>query len=260
MTNTRTAIRSYFTRLGLTAEIADLYLTLHTNGPQTISELSRNAGVERTRIYRLLKQLRAVGLIEVASQYKRSIISAAPASNLQILVGQKQDSAKRLETELPAVQQLLTAGAASSPTTPIQYYQGAQGLRQMLWNELCANTEIMAYSYQIFDEGMGRPFMTKWVVEFEQRNLHKKILFNDAYVKSWHDRPGNRIKGMEYHYINPHILTVQHTCNIYDEVTCYLSWRDGEIFGVEIYNRDIANVQRQLLRQIWPLSQPETRF
>lgn len=260
MTTGKSAIQDFFVKLGLGTEIADLYISLQANGPQSISELSRSSNIERTRIYRLLSELKTSGLIEIESHYKRSIIKAAPIDNLRMIVDQRHNELSKLQSELESVQQALASNPASSPTTQIQYYQGAQGLRQILWNELRSTTEIIAYSYQIFDEGVGRPFMTNWVAEFERRNLRKKIMFNYAYVKSWHQRPGTRIKGVEYNMIDPSILAIGHTCNVYDNVTCYLNWKDGEVFGAEICNQDIANTQRQLLEGIWRQSSPETRF
>ena len=50
-------IRNYFAKLKLDPEIADIYLALHAYGAQTVSELSRNARVERTRLYRLLETM-----------------------------------------------------------------------------------------------------------------------------------------------------------------------------------------------------------
>src|SRR5690348_4862316 len=84
------AIRAYFFKLGLSSEIADIYLALYAYGEQTISQLARRSGVERTRIYRLMEELQATGLIEIEAQYKRKIVRAAPVSNLQILLSKKE--------------------------------------------------------------------------------------------------------------------------------------------------------------------------
>src|SRR5690606_25986739 len=90
------AIRSYFAKLGLEPEVADIYLALHTHGPQTISELSRNSKVERTRIYRLIDHLLSSHLIEVETRHKRTIIKAAPIANLNILITQKEQELRSL--------------------------------------------------------------------------------------------------------------------------------------------------------------------
>jgi sugar-specific transcriptional regulator TrmB len=75
--NEQTAVQTYFAKLGLEKEVADIYLSLYSNGPQNITELSRTSGVERTRIYRLIDTLLSSNLIEVESHYKNRTINAA---------------------------------------------------------------------------------------------------------------------------------------------------------------------------------------
>jgi sugar-specific transcriptional regulator TrmB len=255
-------IRTYFLKLGLEPQIADLYLTLHAYGPQTISELSRNAKVERTRIYRLIDKLMASNLIEVESHYKRGILKAAPIANLHILINQKEQELQSLQDELELIEQVLARNSLSSPATRVQFYRGPEGIRQIRWNQLRAKTECVGYSHRIVDEGAGQTFMHRWVEEFEQRGLRKKVLLNDEFVQSWRHRkpPGRRIKGVEYNYIAPSIFKIANVCDIYNDVTAYLQWKDGEVFGIEIYNQEIADAQRQFFALLWPQSVPETRF
>ena len=78
-------ITLYFRKLGFDRELTTIYLALHTHGPQTISELSRSSGVERTRLYRTIDRLAASGLIETETHYKRHIFKAAPIANIHLL-------------------------------------------------------------------------------------------------------------------------------------------------------------------------------
>lgn len=38
---------------------------------------------------------------------------------------------------------------------------------------------------------------------------------------------------------------------IYDDIVSYHDWRDGEIFGIELHNRQIADTQRQFFEMLW---------
>ena len=96
MSGATQVIRAYFFKLGLSSEIADIYLALYAYGDQTISELARHSGVERTRLYRLMDELQATNLIEVEVKYKRKIIRAAPIANLQILLSRKEQELQDL--------------------------------------------------------------------------------------------------------------------------------------------------------------------
>jgi hypothetical protein len=42
----------------------------------------------------------------------------------------------------------------------------------------------------------------------------------------------------------------------YDDVVSYYNWKDGEIFGLEVYNQEIANAQRHLFEMLWQQGQP----
>ena len=63
-------IKTYFAVLGLEPEIADMYLVLQARGPLSISELSRESGIERVRIYRLMDAIKASTLLEIETRNK----------------------------------------------------------------------------------------------------------------------------------------------------------------------------------------------
>ena len=261
------AIRAYFAKLGLEVEIADIYLALHAHGPQTISALARNARVERTRIYRLIDKLLASNLIEVESHYKRGIVKAAPIANLHILINEKAQELKSLQDELGLIEQVLARNSLSSPTARVQFYHGREGARQMFWNELRAKTEIVGYNYRVIDESTGKQFMTRWGTEFAERKLHMRLIASDDFRQSWQDANktfgpsySQRIPGVDYHYISPDFFKITHSCEIYDDVVLYCDWKDGELFGLEIYNRSIADAQRQFFEMLWAKSRPEDQL
>src|SRR3569833_1103000 len=99
MLTDKTALKAYLLKLGLLPEIADIYLALLAYGPQTISQLARHSGIERTRIYRLLEELKRSCLVEIETRYKRSIFKAAPISNLQMILTEKEHHLQRLKPE-----------------------------------------------------------------------------------------------------------------------------------------------------------------
>jgi sugar-specific transcriptional regulator TrmB len=259
------AIRTYFGKLGLEREIADLYLALHAHGPQTISELARTSKVERTRIYRLIDTLLASNLIEVEAHHKRGIIKAAPIANLRILIHEREQELKNLQDELELVEQVLARNSLSSPASRVQFYRGPEGIRQMLWNELNAQSDILACGFRILDEVTGKKFMERWAEEFERRKLHERLMVNDEFFQSWQENKPSvtdqrRIAGIQYHLLPTSVLKITHTSGVYDDVVRYINWKDNEVFGIEIYNKDLAQTQRQLLEMLWPQSTPETRF
>ncbi len=262
MDTSLTAIRAYFTKLGLETELADIYTALHTYGPQSISELSRNSKVERTRIYRLIDKLMETNLIEVEASAKRGIVKAAPISNLRILINQRQEELKNLQDELHLVEQALARNSLSNQAMRVQLYQGPEGVRHMIQNGLRATTEILISANRVIEEAVGKTYFQRWADQFEAHNLQCRILTDSNYTKSQQAGKrsgitlGRAIKGIKYASVPPAVFQLDTWYLTYDNVVAYCHWKDGGVFGTELYNDEVATSQRQLFELVWSKSQP----
>jgi DNA-binding MarR family transcriptional regulator len=249
------AIRKYFAKLNLEPEIADLYLILHAYGPQTISALARNAGVERTRIYRLLDKLTSTKLVETETQYKRIILHAAPIMNLQILLAEREQQLRSLQTELTELQKQLEAPARESHTTRVQFYRGLEGNKQMFWNQTKAQGETLSILYETIQTRTNLTFFERWVRQCNESGLEFRGLISDHFLKdlqSWYGKHSNeRLEYWESKYLPPTVFPITHSTIVYDNVVSYYNWRGGETFGVEIYNQEIADMQRNVFEMLW---------
>jgi sugar-specific transcriptional regulator TrmB len=250
-------IRTYFSKLGLSSEIADIYLALHAHGPQTISELSRSSRVERTRIYRLVDELLASNLIEVETQYKRGIIKAAPIANVNILISQREQELKSLQDELALIEQVLGRNTLSSPATRVQFYRGNSGLKQMFWNQTkAADTNHVSILHTLVQSHSGQAFFNRWVEACNQNNINSRSVVSDNFLNNLNNwrkthQDSARLKQWKSRYVSEEIFSIKHDTVVYNNVTSYYNLKDGEIFGIEIYNQEIADSQRQLFGLLW---------
>jgi sugar-specific transcriptional regulator TrmB len=252
------AVRTYFAKLGLEAEIADIYLALHTYGPQSISQLSRNAHIERTRIYRLIDQLMDSNLIEVESQQKRGIIKAAPIANLHILITQKEQDLKSLQDELGLIEQVLARNSLSSPVSRVQFYEGPEASKQIRQRMLSAKTEVLSILFKdIYDE-IEQQFAGQWIAAVNRQNT----VFRNVATR----RPGAPVKGSSalvypkswaMRYIATDIFPVTYSTFIYDNVVATYQWHNKTIYGMEIYNEAFANTHKTVFEMLWQQSQDE---
>jgi sugar-specific transcriptional regulator TrmB len=244
MTPDKEAIRAYFYKLGLASEIADIYLALHVYGPQTISELSRAAHIERTRIYRLIDQLMESGLIEVETHYKRGI-----------LISKREQELQSLTDELQLVEQVLGRNSLNSPASRVQFYQGPEGIKQMFWNETKANTEVLSILYQNMQIKTNSRFFERWITECNAKNLHFRGVVGPEFIKSqeqWYGTAnGKRLNHWDSRVVSEDQFQISHSTVIYNDVVAHYIWKDGEIFGTETYNKDIATTERQLFELLW---------
>ena len=249
------AIRAYFFKLGLSLEIADIYLALYAYGEQTISELARHSGVERTRIYRLMEELEANNLIEIEAEYKRKIIRAAPVSNFQILLTKREQDLRELYRGLSDLQDKLTQSSLRSEVTKVQAYRGEDGLKQMFWNQTRGKTENLSILYENMQVRTKLTFFERWVQLCNERKMKFRSIIGDNFIKTqqhWYKEHSNeRLANWEPRYVPSGIFPITHSTVIYDDVTSYYNWKDGEVFGIEIHNQQIADAQRQFFEMLW---------
>jgi hypothetical protein len=256
-------IREFFGRIGLEPEVADIYIALHTYGAQTISELSRNSSVERTKIYRLIEDLAAANLVEVEVQYKRSILKAAPLSNLQILLTKKEEELVSLHAEMGLIQDLLRHQSESGSPTKVQFYKGREGLKQMMWNETRGKGENLSILYENMQGRTNRPFFERWVRLCNERGLRFRGLIGEHFLEtqnSWYARNDTeKLAYWESRQVPKGLFTISHNMVIYNDVVAYYNWNDENVFGVELYNKDIALAQKQFFEMLWKQSKPVSK-
>lgn len=254
------AIRNYFVDLGLDLDTAELYLALRNYGAQSLLQLSRNSGIERRRIYRLLDGLIQSGLIEIEEHYKRKLYKAAPIANLQILLANKEQELQALQEKFKLLDALLTNNSNRSSSTRVQFYKGTDGIKQMMWNQTKGATENLSILYENMQGRTNSAFFDRWVEKCNSRNMKFRGLISDHFIQtqqSWYKVHNNiRLKHWESRYVNKEILDIAHSTVIYDDVVSYYNWVNNEVFGVELYNTEIANHQRQLFELLWSKSCP----
>jgi DNA-binding transcriptional regulator GbsR (MarR family) len=241
--------------------VSDMYAALLLYGPQTISQLARSSGVERTRIYRSLSELQTLQLVEVELQPHRQIIHPAPITNLQNKVAARKSALDDVSSDIGAFQALLDsrdqlAGAA----TKVQFYSGAEGIEQMLWNQTKTKGEILSILSENIQSHAGRAFFERWVERMNERGVVSRSLVDDSFIrlqKKWYGGTFSHALGnWTARKLPLKDSTIPHRTTVYDDVTTYFSWQDGDPFGIEIHNKVIADNQRQYFELLWGRAKP----
>lgn len=248
-------VHEYFAKLGLEPEIANIYLALQAYGPQSLMQLARNAKVERTRLYRLLDTLAGCQLIEVEELYKRKLYKAAPIGNLQGLLTKREQEVRDLQSELQSLEQSYIHQRQYSPLTHVQFYRGIDGVKQMFWNQTRAKGETLSILYENMQSRSNLTFFERWVERCNLQGLAFRSLVGDHFLetqRTWYGKHGNeKLDNWQGRYVPQAILPITHSMVTYDDVVAYYNWKDGETFGLEIYNQEIANGQRHVFESFW---------
>lgn len=258
-------VRELLTNLGLNYDEVAVCSALVGKIPISTLALARATGIPRTNVYRILESLKVKGLVAEIVDEKRTLVKAADYSRFEFLVSREKEKAASLENLLPEVKEALSSPVGqSAPDTKVLFYRGKDGLWQQVFNELRAKDEIVGYTLLSFEDIVGKKLAQKYREERLLMDIKSREILadDDKYLTSEtlkYMRQSALFKNYEARYLPRQKMKINHNLVIYNDVVSFLNWYEGEIFGVEIYNRNIADLQRQIFNLLWPTAEgPET--
>ena len=244
-------LRQYLQKLGLTAQVATIYLDLLEHGEGTPLSISRRTGINRTKVYREIEEMSQLKLITQEVGDNTTKISPAPIERLEEILKQKQQGVAELSNNWGEATTLLSQlQVIHQAETKVKYYKGKSGIEQMVWNVLKAKHEIVGYPFRDLSHFVGEKFMASFATEFKRRKLSMRDIYSDEYISS---KPIDNDWGgsIDSRYLPGDILSIPHQTDIYDDVVTFYSWNEGEVWGSEIYNPKVAQMQKQLFELAW---------
>jgi DNA-binding MarR family transcriptional regulator len=254
-------LRNLLGQLGYSPEETNIFLRLNFSGPLTILELSRKTSIPRTSLYRLIENLKTKGLIEeIIDQYKIKIQAVSP-DQLETITKSKTRQLNQILTDFSQIKDSLHGRQTmTQPGTKVVFFRGVEGIKQILWNELQANKLIQGYLYQNIQEVTGDKFMEEWNREWLEKKIKIYALVSDRYLKNrLRTRHFGNWENVTRHYLPDKKLDINTNMDIYNDVTAYFSWLNDDVFGVEIHNKEIAELQKQVHLKLWKDAFPMTR-
>jgi hypothetical protein len=190
--------------------------------------------------------------------YKRSLIKPAPVANLRILISKREQELKGLQDELGLIEKVFGRNSLSSPATHVQFYQGPSGAMQMQWNQTKAKSEMCSILYENMQIKTKAKFFERWADTCNERGLKFRGLVGKRFLDSqntyYEGNVRERLKHWSYRIVDESKYPITYTTMVYDDVVAYLNWKDKEVFGIEIHNKDIADSQRVVFEMLWAQS------
>ena len=254
-------LEDYLNTLGFDPGEARLYLALVKSGPATLLAVSRNTGIERTRLYRLVDTLKEKGLVEEIPVARHRTIQAASLSTLEMMVKETRFKSQLLTKSFPAFMRSLQSLVPTISQNNVVFYHGREGIRQMTWHLLRTQGIYRTYSYRFWEEMTGKKFVLDLNREMVKMKLKVRDLFSDqyfAYKADWVKVHGGKPEGdwsfWRSKYICEKILKIDQNIDVYNNVVAYYHWQGDETFGVEIYNQRVADFHKQMYDIIWKMA------
>ena len=249
-------LEQFLQGLGLDQYEAKIYTTLVKKGILTTLEVARETGIDRAKVYRRLEVMKRKGIVEEVIDENKKRVKAVDIDRLELILQEKEEKVQDLRSSFKDIKLLLSGSVGmNDPETKVLFYRGKDGIKQMVWNVLRAKGEVVGYTYSPISEAIGKKFLRKFVLEFERRNLYFRDVYTDKYNdKNNPDAQYYSLKRFEGRVIQSKVLEIDHQMDIYNDVVSYYKWYEGDIFGVEIYNKSVAKMQRQLFEIVWKIA------
>ena len=256
------AVKQNLQLLGLDDDQALIFLTLYNNGSLSVVQLSRKTGFGRNKVYRLLKELMELNLINQMVRPSGSKYEVLDFKSLEEIVNKRKEeylNAKKgldgLLAELPYLKD------AKYMSSKVINYRGIEGLKQVNWNLVHAKGLYRVYEVSRLSDYLDKKFAEKLRLEWLRRKIYSRDLTNDKEISDWSQVVEFTTKYSEYRYISPDILKINTEVYIYNDVVTILQYDNlkfdpNSIFCVEIYNQALADFQKQIYDIIWAQAKP----
>lgn len=248
-------LNQYLSELGFNQEESSIFLCLLERGPLSVLHTSNVTGIERTKLYRMVDDLKNRGLIEEKLAFKSRSLKAVSIERIEQMVNEKLKQNENLRNNLGDFKQEILKLQQSFSPTEVLYFRGSDGIKQMQWNTLRAKKKMVSYVSRAFQESVGQKFLEKYADEWRKSGIIYYELKSEHFEKTIdpkkHLYPVNLGKKYYRKVVPRTVVDIAHNMDIYDDVVAMYYWKDDEIFGIEIHNKFMADMQRSIFEMIW---------
>ncbi len=262
MLNNKNNILISLRRLGLSADECKVYLAL-LEKPLSHLEIARKTGVNRTKVYRIADELEKRSLITENQDDTGRQLAANDPANLEIVLKTEEEKVESkkavLKQTLPHLQQLFASGDIPKDTDfEVNTYEGVDGFKQMLWNELKTKNQILIFGSGTIQDLVGSQ---RWAEKHREKTLEagykiREILNPDGKPNEFTKNKDFMEQSYNRRYISKEILPLAHQLCIYNNTVAIYHWRDGKKVGCEIINKSFADMQCAIFESYWQVAQP----
>jgi len=240
---------------GLSEAETRLYFYLLKTGFTTALTCSRELHMGRTKVYRLLDKLKEKQLVEFKIDERGMKFGATSPQKFKQLVTAKEQEVASLKHSLPnLLEQLTTLSATTATKSKVLYYEGVEGLKQVSYNATKAKGVLRVFEMEHLSDFLP----TSFAEDVRQKLVDNKVTTHDLTNKK--SFPGftdvkNAIPTYnKFRHVSPKKLKINFEVLIYNDVYATYTYKNKDIFCVEVHNKELAKMQKQLFDYIWKQS------
>lgn len=229
-------------KFGLTPKEASLYLAALELGSASVQKIASKAGVKRSTAYEVLEDLRFKGLVTTFLKKKIRYYSAEDPSQVVELAESRVDTLKQALPELNAIL------GKSRKRPSVRFYQGKEGIQQILRESINEATEICAFgsAADLFSEFEN--FSTFHVQERVKRKIPIRVILRDSLKARERQELGP--KELREVKIVPDNYPFHGLIYIWKNKIAMFSFKDDYV-AVVTESAELATMQHALFMNLW---------
>jgi hypothetical protein len=212
----------------------------------------------RTIIYNTIDRLETKNLLIKNFNKNGHTYRASPPEMIKSWYEAKKKRFSDLEVGLnEMVNSLQNLGMPTEYKSKTEYFSGQSGIEQIFSNSTRARNNIFIYGESI----ILSDFVDKKTTENYRLNLVKNEITTHQLTNLEKINDFTKVQKMvadywNISYLNPQIFKVRLEMMIYNDVCVFYSKKDGDYFGAEIHNQNLASMQKQIFKAMQKLAKP----
>lgn len=237
---------------GFSADEALVYLDLLANGMSSALTISRRTEISRTKVYRILDALLSKEMVIQTFDDRGFKFTASTPEKLQQLLESREGELASLKQGLPQVMETLERlSGYTQMGSKVLYYSGNKGLERVNFNMLRAEGELLSFEIET-----ANAFLDTQKAEYMRRRIVEEGIHVRTITNAEHLAPHTKVKKLvtdflDIRYIPQEDFPIKLEMFIYNDVYLIYNYTDNDVFCIEIYNQNLADMQRQLFEYLW---------
>lgn len=259
--NKETALYGALAKFGLDKSDANVYLEL-LRKPATHAQLSTATGINRTTLYRVVKRLQKQNLVKQHIDDRGKLLVAVDPAALEVEVLNHETHTQQLRRSFDMLlPTLLEIRQGFEADFSLSTYEGVEGFKRMLWNELKAKGSCICLGNgRIEDLVESR----SWAEKHRQLSVDAGYKIREISNPGELTNPESKVGGFDDLYelrIVPHnMLTIHYMVCAYNDTVAIYHRRGNSRIGLEITSRYFAETFRSMLEFYWSIAIPEDKL
>ena len=241
------------TEIGLSKNQAEIYSLLISSGKQKGSEIAKKVGLSRQLTYKILDELIELELVEKKKESGKAgnFLTTHP-SNLDNLLQKKENEIKKAQRELSVtIDSLISEYNLNSGKPGVQFFEGIDGVRKVLYDSLQNSEEIYAFIDFISIEKYVKKINAEYMQERIKKKVFKKILtVNNSETKKL-------LKNYSKDFTEIRLLPQNNNISfsvateIYDNKISYITFKEKILTATKISDPEIYKLNKIIFEALW---------